>query len=1001
MPAPTPAEFWDLLVRCRLYDAGAIDALRGEYAAARAAEGGDDSVRSIAAWLVARGGLTRWQAKRLVIGNTGPFFLGDYRLLERHEHDGEALFFTARHEPSGRVVDLVLLDAKRCRQLDVWTEVVRRTTAANRTTDPMLGRTWSLEQHEGGRFIVCEHVAGVNLADEVERLGRLPAQQAGVIVWQMAKAVAEIHSLGGVHGGLSLDALRREPPPGGVERTGRVRLLQFPLVYDPMLVPLRPLATTDVEVARLARRAAFVAPELLLPGAVCDARSDVYALGAVYYALLAGQGPCWQGSPQQTLRQASFAGPAPLPDDVPGEIAALVGYMMARDPAERYETAAEAANAIAICLGIAAPPVAVPAADHGSGDSLVGIPDFTTASTPSVSPAGGGSAERRPVALPSAADAARQRAGRAKLIGGLLVGLIVAAAAGLVISRINATQRPRRPAAEVAARGGDAAMPAPAAVVPPVAPAPAAEVAPRREIEPPPADVGPGSTAEATTESRERTPALPPQQVVVDDPTLPWASPTSGPPPTLAYLAPGSQLILLARLAEIATDAEGMLFLKSLGPTAEAAVAKLVTLAGGDIEAIESVQAGWQAGGPDEVIGVYAVRFVEGRVAPADDEARKEAWGRTEKLKVGGETIYQTDSLSLWAPGPEKGRVLVIAPNIDVSQDATLAIKTVDSAKEPLIASIVRDGLAAAADGGPLQAALPGDMERLVGMLDSTRHVTLLGSPHYLLNTGRPVLAGPLAKLADPIDGLFGGAVQAAGLSLHFGESLYLEMDAVATLDLPPDELATEIAGRVDGLADMVERYCTELNPAPYGRVLVMRLPGMIRAISAQMRAGAERKGIVLNAYLPRHAAHNVALAAEIALAQTPGGSAAAPAAAVAPAAPKTALEKLAKKLTLTFAKDNLERSIQMVSDETGVPMEILGGDLQLEGITKNQSFGLDEKDKTADEILRVILAKSNPDGKLVYIVKEQAGEEWVFITTLAAVAKRGDKLPPAFAPTK
>jgi hypothetical protein len=77
--------------------------------------------------------------------------------------------------------------------------------------------------------------------------------------------------------------------------------------------------------------------------------------------------------------------------------------------------------------------------------------------------------------------------------------------------------------------------------------------------------------------------------------------------------------------------------------------------------------------------------------------------------------------------------------------------------------------------------------------------------------------------------------------------------------------------------------------------------------------------------------------------------------------------------------------------------MEILGGDLQLEGITKNQSFGLDEKDKTADEILRVILAKSNPDGKLVYIVKEQDGEEWVLITTRAAVEKRGDTLPPAY----
>jgi hypothetical protein len=82
------------------------------------------------------------------------------------------------------------------------------------------------------------------------------------------------------------------------------------------------------------------------------------------------------------------------------------------------------------------------------------------------------------------------------------------------------------------------------------------------------------------------------------------------------------------------------------------------------------------------------------------------------------------------------------------------------------------------------------------------------------------------------------------------------------------------------------------------------------------------------------------------------------------------------RTMTLTFAKDNLERSIQMVAEETGIPMEILGGDLQLEGITKNQSFGLDERDKTAAEILRVILAKSPPEGKLVYLVQEKDGEE-------------------------
>ena len=77
--------------------------------------------------------------------------------------------------------------------------------------------------------------------------------------------------------------------------------------------------------------------------------------------------------------------------------------------------------------------------------------------------------------------------------------------------------------------------------------------------------------------------------------------------------------------------------------------------------------------------------------------------------------------------------------------------------------------------------------------------------------------------------------------------------------------------------------------------------------------------------------------------------------------------------------------------------MHIEGKDLQLEGITKNQSFGLDERDKPADEILRKVMQLANPDGKLVYVLKplEPGGKDVVFITTRAAVAKRGDKLPP------
>jgi hypothetical protein len=105
----------------------------------------------------------------------------------------------------------------------------------------------------------------------------------------------------------------------------------------------------------------------------------------------------------------------------------------------------------------------------------------------------------------------------------------------------------------------------------------------------------------------------------------------------------------------------------------------------------------------------------------------------------------------------------------------------------------------------------------------------------------------------------------------------------------------------------------------------------------------------------------------------------------------------LQKKISLVFAKDTLEKSIQMLAEEIGMPMEILGGDLQLEGITKNQSFGLDERDKPAETVLRTILAKSDSAGRLVYVIRKRDGVESVEITTKAAAAKRGDTVPPGF----
>ena len=287
MPMPTPEELWKLVADTGLADHDQIEGLRREFGrdSLPPGIGGAAVTELLAKWLVRRKVLTIWQARRLVRGDRGPFFLGDYRLLERLETSGaKGTLLRARHEPSGRGVCLMLLDGPLCRQLEIWTDIVQRTGAAHQASDPMTSRTWALEQSGSQRFIICEDVVGTSLAAELAAGGPLPITEAGPLLVASARAVAELHRLGVVHGGISLDSLRREPPANGggnppagsVAPAGRVRLLQFPLVADPHVVPQRPPLDTPESIQRLGMKACFVAPELLLPASSCDARSDVY-----------------------------------------------------------------------------------------------------------------------------------------------------------------------------------------------------------------------------------------------------------------------------------------------------------------------------------------------------------------------------------------------------------------------------------------------------------------------------------------------------------------------------------------------------------------------------------------------------------------------------------------------------------------------------------------------------------------------------------------------------
>ena len=964
MATPSPDQFWTLLAESKLAETASLDKLRREFEGLPFPPGASaaSATELIARWLVKRNVISDWQRKRLLRGEKGPFFLGDYRLLDRVDTGRGGTVFRARHEPSGRLVGIAALNNKFCQQPEVWSDILKRTKAVTETTDPTLTKTWALEKAGSQRFVLADDVVGVPLADELAKRGPIPIAEAGSIVLAVARAVAELHRLGLVHGAISLDSVRREPPETGSKETeGPIRLLQFPLVSDPHVVPARPEIDTPEAVAKLGTRASFLAPELLKSGRISTTSADVYALGCLFHALLSGTPPCWQGDPQKTLSQvAAGQGPAPLPAaKVPVEVATLVAYLTAPSPADRYPTAAEAADAIAACLG--QPPV--------SGT----LPQPREMITPGSGPADSPPADDAPATIALVDTTAP--AGRSKpkpprprwllpALGGLgFLAATIVAAVFLLRPATKPTPPPQAPAPDAAPdRQEQGATPAPAAGDATGALADAGQADASQ------ADAGPRPKAVSIT-----------TLVDSDAVEVPWEGPQpAGQSPRLAYLPPGSQLVLLARPAEALATTEGARFIRSLGPRAAAALERLSRLAACAPEGIAELQAAWQAGGPDEVIGGVMVRGIDPLSVATDADARRRAWGATTTEELDGETLHLGSDQAFWLPADADGRVLVVGP-------------------EDLLRQSIDAHRAGAGEGADtIEASLPRDLEELVGMLDASRHLTLFGSPDYLLHDGRPVLAGPLAKLVEPLAWFFGDSIRAAALSLHFGPDCYLELDAVPPAGISPRQLAQHLSANVATMAERTEEYCNALDPHPYGRKLVMRLPRMLGVVADHVHAGADGRGVIVNAWLPEHAPHNLALAAELALEQTPRAGGPPLAAASGPGqAPAGAQAALAKPISLVFVKDTLEKSIQMIADEIGVEIEILGSDLQLEGITKNQSFGLDQKQKPAAEILRAILAKANPDGKLVYVIRKTDAGERIEITTRAAVDKRGDTLAP------
>lgn len=303
------------------------------------------------------------------------------------------------------------------------------------------------------------------------------------------------------------------------------------------------------------------------------------------------------------------------------------------------------------------------------------------------------------------------------------------------------------------------------------------------------------------------------------------------------------------------------------------------------------------------------------------------------------------------------------------------------------------------------------ELEQLAASQVPSGGLTILCAPNFLYADGRDLLSGAAAPLREGVYLETPDEVRGVLLSVDLGEQTYLELQAIGAAEASAPKLRGVLMERMAGWPAALQLAVLDLNPAPYGRRLVAQLPAMLQGLVSRTRSGVVQGRAVLNCRLPLQAAPSIAMAAELLMAQIAGGPPGASSGTAEPPTPRdlSLAEKLRKPVTVVFARETLETGMATLAGEMQAEITILGGDLQLEGITKNQSFAMDSTQRPASEVLIEMLRKANPDTtatgpadpkqKLVFVVRPAiaTGPETIEVTTRAAAAKRGEALPSAF----
>ncbi|UCF05239.1 MAG: protein kinase [bacterium] len=259
-----------------------------------------------------------------MIGRT----ISHYKILDELGEGGMGIVYKAEDTKLRRTVALKFLSPRALGTEDEKARFIHEAQAAAALNHPNICTVYEIDEADGQPFIAMEYIEGRSLKDIIES-GPLKLEEVQKIAMQVTEGLHEAHRSEIVH---------RDIKPANIMITGegRVKIMDFGLAK----VSDRTRITKE---GTILGTVAYMSPEQI-SGEKVDTRSDIWSLGVIAYEMVTGRLPYKGDYDQAVIYLIMHDTPEPLTalrTGVPIELEQIANKCMQKDPAERYQTAAD------------------------------------------------------------------------------------------------------------------------------------------------------------------------------------------------------------------------------------------------------------------------------------------------------------------------------------------------------------------------------------------------------------------------------------------------------------------------------------------------------------------------------------------------------------------------------------------------------------------------------------------------------------------------------------